>query len=128
MSTEWSFGTVPIDGGVSTHGTESSGLSMPAGMESERDGRWAGVGSVGLESSSRAPSRDSKSVRATSAGGGDGSLPATRDQTCFSASHNNASSWLLRAVSHFFPSNSQHLSSDYDDCLEVRRERYCVRY
>ena len=73
MSTEWSFGTVPVSAGG---GTESSGASMP-GVEMER-----GV----LESSvSSAPSCDSRSQRATAADGGELSSPGTRDQTGSSA-------------------------------------------
>ena len=88
MSSEWSFGTVPVSAGG---GTESSGASMP-GVEMER-----GV----LESSvSSAPSCDSRSQRATAADGGEPSSPGTRDQTGSSEITRNESGRIPLTVKH----------------------------
>jgi len=87
-STESSFGAVLL-GDVSTHGTESSGRSMP-GEELERGGGGAVTAAdldadgddVWSESASRAPSWVSRSQRATSAVGGDESSATSRDRNC----------------------------------------------
>jgi len=82
-SSRSSFGTVLL-GDVSTHGTESSGRSM-LGDEVERGGGSAvtatdlDAADVCWESASSMPSWASRSQRATSAVGGDGSSVPPRN-------------------------------------------------